>query len=338
MTKWKRSLTWSIAGVLLLGFVASGLLLMWRSQSTFVPPELPDPNGYEKLLVATDMLHPRTGFYDEMEAEELAEVVEHNRPALRLARMGLREECAVTLVWGGDRTWLDTVHSARNAKNRNLSRAFTAEALYESQQGNVDPAIQCGLDSIQSGMAVAKGGLVVDWMIGYSNVYRGMAALRTIVNSMSKSQSNELIDHFEGEPFEFEDPNSLLKRELAFFEQMHGPVEWFMIGKVAKSQQQSMRTELPSIEKRYTVYKDLLITHFALRCFKIDHGRFPEDLEELVPNYLSELPRDLYSDDPLLYRQQEGGYLLYSVGENEVDNGGVETKDGMDSDLLLTPL
>lgn len=223
ITKGKRSTVW----LLLLGFtvcLAGAGVVIWN-RPTFVPPKLPEPNGYEKLLVASEMLHPKTGSYDELTAEDLAEVVAHNEPALVLVRMGLNEECMVTLVWGGDRTWHDTVHTARIAKNRNIARAFAAAAIHKSRLGNTEAAIQCGLDSIRCGMAVAEGGLVVDWHVGHSNAYQGMATLRALVDSLTKDQAVEQIERFKAVPFEFEDPNSLLERELAYFREIHSSME-----------------------------------------------------------------------------------------------------------------
>ena len=65
--------------------LAGGWLTLRLAFPPFVPPPLPQPNGYDDLLRAAEMLAPRTGFYDEMDAEELAAIVEQNRPALALA-------------------------------------------------------------------------------------------------------------------------------------------------------------------------------------------------------------------------------------------------------------
>lgn len=70
----------------------------------------------------------------------------------------------------------------------------------------------------------------------------------------------------------------------------------------------------------------------ALAACKAQHGQYPEALDALVPEYLKEVPRDLFVDQPLKYRRQGEGYLLYSVGPNTKDDGGAKdnTKDGPD--------
>ncbi len=61
---------------------------------------------------------------------------------------------------------------------------------------------------------------------------------------------------------------------------------------------------------------------FALARYHCDHGRYPKDLEELAPKYVAQIPQDLFSGKPLIYRPSEKGFLLYSVGMNGKDDGG----------------
>jgi len=48
----------------------------------------------------------------------------------------------------------------------------------------------------------------------------------------------------------------------------------------------------------------------------------PETLQKLVPDYLSGRLIDPFSGDELKYRQDAGGYKVYSVGSNRKDDGG----------------
>jgi hypothetical protein len=61
---------------------------------------------------------------------------------------------------------------------------------------------------------------------------------------------------------------------------------------------------------------------FALAAFQRDNGRDPAKLDELAPKYLEKIPNDLFSGKPLIYRLEEKGYLLYSVGPNGTDEQG----------------
>ena len=62
----------------------------------------------------------------------------------------------------------------------------------------------------------------------------------------------------------------------------------------------------------------------ALERYRLAHQEFPASLAALVPQYLEKVPADLIGGKPLKYRRDgEGRYVLYSVGWNGVDDGGV---------------
>jgi hypothetical protein len=62
----------------------------------------------------------------------------------------------------------------------------------------------------------------------------------------------------------------------------------------------------------------------ALERYRLANQRFPEKMEELVPKFLTRVPLDILSGRPYKYRKEdETGYVLYSIGWNERDDGGV---------------
>lgn len=62
----------------------------------------------------------------------------------------------------------------------------------------------------------------------------------------------------------------------------------------------------------------------ALERYRLEKGEYPESLNALTPRFISQLPRDVIHGNPLKYRRSaDGGYVLYSIGWNEVDDGGV---------------
>ncbi len=62
----------------------------------------------------------------------------------------------------------------------------------------------------------------------------------------------------------------------------------------------------------------------AILRYEKENGHYPESLEVLVEQgYLDEIPTDPFSDEPIKYRKTYGNFVLYSVGMNMVDDGGV---------------
>jgi len=74
---------------------------------------------------------------------------------------------------------------------------------------------------------------------------------------------------------------------------------------------------------------------FALAAYHADHRRYPQMLAELEPKYIDKIPDDLFSGQPLIYKLENDGYLLYSVGGNGIDDGGQSYDDDPKGDDLV---
>ena len=61
--------------------------------------------------------------------------------------------------------------------------------------------------------------------------------------------------------------------------------------------------------------------------FRLRHDRFPETANELVPKFLPSIPMDVITGHPLKYQLQGGLPMIYSVGVDLDDDGGVESLD-----------
>jgi hypothetical protein len=62
----------------------------------------------------------------------------------------------------------------------------------------------------------------------------------------------------------------------------------------------------------------------ALERYRLAHGDYPETLDTLTPQFMDKIPIDLIGGEPLHYhRTTDGKFLLYSVGWNMTDDGGV---------------
>ncbi len=75
-------------------------------------------------------------------------------------------------------------------------------------------------------------------------------------------------------------------------------------------------------ENRTNSTLDLTRLAAALAVDRAEHASYPSKLSELVPSILDKLPTDDYYANPYLYQRTDDGYLLYSCGENGVDDGG----------------
>ena len=63
----------------------------------------------------------------------------------------------------------------------------------------------------------------------------------------------------------------------------------------------------------------------ALKAFKVQKGRLPETLDELVPEYLDAVPLDDFDGKPLRYNAEKK--VIYSVGKDLRDDGGMTKEE-----------
>lgn len=78
---------------------------------------------------------------------------------------------------------------------------------------------------------------------------------------------------------------------------------------------------------------NILTTATAVKLYELEKGKAPENLEELVPKYLSELPKDPFDEFKLLKykRKNDKEWTLYSLGPDKKDSNGEIISDGSDS-------
>jgi hypothetical protein len=68
----------------------------------------------------------------------------------------------------------------------------------------------------------------------------------------------------------------------------------------------------------------------AAERYRLARGRWPESLEDLVGGFIEAIPTDPYTGDAIKLKADGEGLVVYSVGENGVDDGG-DLKDRTDA-------
>ncbi len=305
-----------------------------------IPPRvpevvLPNPNGYDDLAAAAgelkNMLVPDA---DIATAAQLKAFTTKCQPVLRKARIGLGRDCKVPVTYG-----LPSLESVRIQETRSLARTFAAEGKLAEMEGRTDDAVEAYLDAIRMGRAWECGGLIIHAVLGWAWERIGMARLAELRHSLTTKQCRELIATLESlnagrEPLEDYTARDRVWVELSFgwlhrlttlLERVTGADQW---------DQQAFEDG----DNRRRAYFRLLITDLAIRCYEADHGKPPGALGDLAPEYLAEVPEDPFGGEPLVYRLDATGYLLYSIGPDETDDGGASDSFGgslAGGDILL---
>jgi ABC-type transport system involved in multi-copper enzyme maturation permease subunit len=102
---------------------------------------------------------------------------------------------------------------------------------------------------------------------------------------------------------------------------------------------------------KYSAFEFLIsrIAEFEARCraasiglaierFRLSHaGHLPDELEDLVPSFIAEVPCDPFDGQPIRYKKMPNGYRVYSVGRNGQDDGGAEQETRLPTASVFPP-
>lgn len=88
-------------------------------------------------------------------------------------------------------------------------------------------------------------------------------------------------------------------------------------------------------DARFRAQRDLTDVLLALRRFELKHGKLPNELSELVPDFMPTVPLDPFDGQPLRILIKEGSAAAYSIGKDRIDNSGASDSNGLEPDLLL---
>jgi hypothetical protein len=93
-----------------------------------------------------------------------------------------------------------------------------------------------------------------------------------------------------------------------------------------------------SLRDRTKTRSDLTRVMAAMAVYRAKHKQWPATLADLVPAILPRVPVDPWSTDqaPLKYKRTADGFLLYSLGYNETDDGGVDSADCEEGDVSIS--
>ncbi|MHC5034972.1 MAG: hypothetical protein ACYTFZ_08040 [Planctomycetota bacterium] len=84
-----------------------------------------------------------------------------------------------------------------------------------------------------------------------------------------------------------------------------------------------------AVEEEVNAHVRMRVARAALAVeeWRLEHGQWPESLEQLVPELLGAVPEDPFSDGKVKYARRPDGVVIYSVGRDGQDNGGISVAE-----------
>jgi hypothetical protein len=207
-----------------------------------------------------------------------------------------------------------------------FSYSLDADAKRGMHQKEFDSAVPYLIAKLQLGASLRRQGLLnqrasISAMLSNESVLK----LHLIRNNISPESVRKICEalrqiELHREPFE-----TSLQRDYAWEERAtnwRARLRRTFDPDVPAGFQNGSQQWLRTMDGITVAMQRLLDTELAIHLFREKQGRLPQKLDELVPDYLDAVPLDPFSEQALVYRPENGSYLLYSVAPDGMDNQG----------------
>jgi hypothetical protein len=301
----KKSRHWLIVLLLIPAAVilaVTGLLIFQELQP--LPPiqPLPNPNGYDDLVKAGEMVSGSYETGDEnwnkMKLEELRKLVAKNSSALQTTRTNLQEDCAVPLQFSENYM---SRHLPELAGYKRLAQAFVAEGRLAEMENRPGDAAKSYLDAVRLGNKSAQGGVLIDQLVGTAIEAMGTACLQKLIDQLDAKSCREAAATLETLDAQRQTWKEVMQQERVWSRRAYPGIKYRWTELVMFS---SLKKALQAGERKFNkrqIFTRQLLVDLAARAYELDKGHRPASLADLVPDYLKAVPQDPLTGTNLVY-------------------------------------
>jgi len=145
------------------------------------------------------------------------------------------------------------------------------------------------------------------WFWSYQDELRGLQMFQAAIAAWRMAETNENFQLSQSSALAVMKPDQNSSDDLRnYFSQLAGDFQ--PVARKTAANQTS---------------RNVIVAAIALKRYELRHHQLPATLEALTPDLLQTVSIDFMDGQPLRYRPNtDGTFLLYSVGDNRVDDGG----------------
>ena len=295
----KKNWKYGILALLVAGFAIT-YLVMPKGPAR---PVLPMPNGYEDLLKAAQpAVSDRHLAFGDASDDELKDLVNRNRVALNLARIGCARECRVTTDYGVAAEVYAAQHLPVLAQFKKLALAFRAEGELAEREGRTKDAARIYLDGIRFAQEMCRGGLLIDRLVGIATERINLDPLRRLeLDAATCREAARALEQmeFRREPIEatWTEEKFWTSRVGSLRERIGFQLVRIVRPKVIEAPRQVSASKLAEVQ----THTRQVMLQLAARAYEVEHGKYPDPPGQLVPDYLQMLPKHPVNGEVLTF-------------------------------------
>lgn len=330
-------------GITLLLLIASpaAIASYWLANPLPIPTdEAPNENGFGDLVAAGKLtgdwdFNDNLDGYEHAWIGELQAAVAEMDPAYQLLAEGLSRRVQFPINYQSR----DTIDMYVLMNLRALARICGGRGKLAAMQHRFEDAADNYLDAVRIGSAMRANTLMVHALVGMGCAGVGKRELYEIRNKLTVEQSRSVIAELLRHELQPGDAEGFVYRDRVWTQHTmgwHGRLTQLLNDLCEPQAFFSEETFFDNCRQAQATTR-LLCLELALHAYHREHGHFPKELRSLTPVYIDSLPTDPFdlNEQPPRYRAKVNSYVLYSVGKNREDDGGLDPNEDEDAEFNL---
>ena len=263
--------------------------LIFMAAGPFAPvPPLPNPNGYDGLVKAGQMIagDPSDNHLNQQQLERL---IATNAEALQLFRDALSNSCRVPLQYSP--SYISN-HLNDLAGIKRLAQALAAEGRLAELDGHTNAAARSYVDVIRLGNACSRGGVLIDQLVGLAVERIGTTHLESLMNQLDASTCRQTAASLGALDVQSQTWDQVVRQERDWsrrtFPGIGNELQLLMTRKALNQAEHRAEERF----KAQVLRRRQLMIDLARRAYQLDKGQPPASAADLVPDYLKGIPQD----------------------------------------------
>jgi hypothetical protein len=183
-----------------------------------------------------------------------------------------------------------------------VAQALAAAGKNAEQQNHFGEAAKFYLSAVDLGNEAARGGILIDQLVGSATEALGVRALEKITNLLDVSASRETAATLEKLDAQRQTWSDVVQQETAWSRRAFPSVgDRFRAMMTANSMKKVFDQAAKKFASQQLVTRQVMAA-YAAHAYELDQGRKPVSFADLVPNYLKTIPQDPTSGTNIMFQ------------------------------------
>ena len=291
-----------------------------------IPSEpLPDPNGYHDLVAAGQAIEgqfPAQGDWTRADLTALRDFVAKNEPALQRVRLGLSREGLAEFA--DSHQGLDDL-MRRQGQIKTVTRLMLAAARLAYEDGRYADQVRLDLETLAVGQMMTQGSIGGTATMGWVVQRQALDQLKRLHGQLDGIDLRATLREMGALDQRRVTPGAIERREARWYAGAFPYWQRLILRAngseaVGRTADQKLVKEAHDRAARSIRY---LMVEWAIHQFYKESGRWPRSVDELVPSFLTRVPLNPDTNQPLVYPANSAGELTDDLAAIGAEDGSL---------------